>query len=188
MKQMRKIFIVVFALLSASIARADEGMWLLSLLNKNIDTMQAMGCKLSAEDIYSINQACLKDAVVGLGREGRPFSHFCSGEIISPKGLVMTNHHCGFGAIQSHSTIEHDYLSNGFWAYSLKEELANPGITASILQRMEDVTDQVNAVLSDDMTESERAVAIDSISKLIVEKVTKGTNLSAQVQLSLIHI
>ena len=182
MKQMRKIFIVVFALLSASIARADEGMWLLSLLNKNIDTMQAMGCKLSAEDIYSINQACLKDAVVGLGREGRPFSHFCSGEIISPKGLVMTNHHCGFGAIQSHSTIEHDYLSNGFWAYSLEEELANPGITASILQRMEDVTDQVNAVLNDDMTESERAVAIDSISKLIVEKVTKGTNLSAQVQ------
>ena len=136
---MKRIFIIVFALLSTSIARADEGMWLLSMLGKNIATMQEMGCKLSAEDIYSINQACLKDAVVGLGRDGRPFSHFCSGEIISAEGLVLTNHHCGFPYIQAHSTVEHDYLANGFWAYDKKDELANPGLTASILQRIEDV-------------------------------------------------
>ena len=146
---MKRVFIIVFALLSTSIVRADEGMWLLSLLGKNIEQMQAQGCKLTAEDIYSVNQASLKDAIVGLGNAGRPFWHFCSGEIISDKGLVLTNHHCGFGVIQQHSTVEHDYLSNGFWAYKYSEELPNPGITASILQRMEDVTDQVNAVLND---------------------------------------
>ena len=179
---MKRIFIIVFALLSASAARADEGMWLLSMLGKNIATMQEMGCKLSAEDIYSINRACLKDAVVGLGREGRPFSHFCSGEIISPEGLVLTNHHCGFPYIQAHSTVEHDYLANGFWAYSKKEELANPGLTASILQRIEDVTEQVNAVLNDDMSEQERAMAIAAVSQKIAREAVAGTNLNAQVQ------
>ena len=179
---MKRVFIIVFALLSTSIVRADEGMWLLSLLGKNIEQMQAQGCKLTAEDIYSVNQASLKDAIVGLGNDGRPFWHFCSGEIISDKGLVLTNHHCGFSVIQKHSTVEHDYLSNGFWAYKYSEELPNPGITASILQRMEDVTDQVNAVLNDNMSEEERAAAIDAISKQISAKAVQGTNLFAQVQ------
>ena len=179
---MKRVFIIVFALLSTSIVRADEGMWLLSLLGKNIEQMQAQGCKLTAEDIYSVNQASLKDAIVGLANDGRPFWHFCSGEIISDKGLVLTNHHCGFSVIQKHSTVEHDYLSNGFWAYKYSEELPNPGITASILQRMEDVTDQVNAVLNDNMSEEERAVAIDAISKQISAKAVQGTNLFAQVQ------
>ena len=179
---MKRIFIIVFALLSTSIARADEGMWLLSMLGKNIATMQEMGCKLSAEDIYSINQACLKDAVVGLGRDGRPFSHFCSGEIISAEGLVLTNHHCGFPYIQAHSTVEHDYLANGFWAYDKKDELANPGLTASILQRIEDVTDRVNAALNDKMTEEERALAIQAVAGEITREATRGTNLAAQVQ------
>ena len=179
---MKRVFIIVFALLSTSIVRADEGMWLLSLLGKNIEQMQAQGCKLTAEDIYSVNQASLKDAIVGLGNDGRPFWHFCSGEIISDKGLLLTNHHCAFSVIQKHSTVEHDYLSNGFWAYKYSEELPNPGITASILQRMEDVTDQVNAVLNDNMSEEERAVAIDAISKQISAKAVQGTNLFAQVQ------
>ena len=179
---MKRVFIIVFALLSTSIVRADEGMWLLSLLGKNIEQMQAQGCKLTAKDIYSVNQASLKDAIVGLGNDGRPFWHFCSGEIISDKGLVLTNHHCGFSVIQKHSTVEHDYLSNGFWAYKYSEELPNPGITASILQRMEDVTDQVNAVLNDNMSEEERAAAIDAISKQISAKAVQGTNLFAQVQ------
>ena len=125
-KQMKRVFIIVFALLSASIARADEGMWLLSLLGKNIEQMQAQGCKLTAEDIYSVNQASLKDAIVGLGKVESPFWHFCSGEIISDKGLVLTNHHCGFDVIQKHSTLEHDYLTNGFWAYKHSDELPNP--------------------------------------------------------------
>ena len=179
---MKRIFIIVFALLSTSITRADEGMWLLSMLGKNIATMQEMGCKLSAEDIYSINKACLKDAIVGLGRDGRPFSHFCSGEIISGEGLVLTNHHCGFPYIQAHSTVEHDYLANGFWAYSKKEELSNPGLTASILQRIEDVTDKVNAALNDNMSEAERAQVIAIVSQRIAAEATKGTNLAAQVQ------
>ena len=88
---MKRVFIIVFALLSTSIVRADEGMWLLSLLGKNIEQMQAQGCKLTAEDIYSVNQASLKDAIVGLGNDGRPFWHFCSGEIISDKGLVTVS-------------------------------------------------------------------------------------------------
>lgn len=179
---MKRIFIIVFALLSTSITRADEGMWLLSMLGKNIATMQEMGCKLSAEDIYSINKACLKDAIVGLGRDGRPFSHFCSGEIISGEGLVLTNHHCGFPYIQAHSTVEHDYLANGFWAYSKKEELSNPGLTASILQRIEDVTDKVNAALKDNMSEAERAQVIAIVSQQIAAEAMKGTNLTAQVQ------
>ena len=179
---MKRIFIIVFALLSTSITRADEGMWLLSMLGKNIATMQEMGCKLSAEDIYSINKACLKDAIVGLGRDGRPFSHFCSGEIISGEGLVLTNHHCGFPYIQAHSTVEHDYLANGFWAYSKKEELSNPGLTASILQRIEDVTDKVNAALKDNMSEAERAQVIAIVSQRIAAEAMKGTNLAAQVQ------
>lgn len=179
---MKRIFIIVFALLSTSITRADEGMWLLSMLGKNIATMQEMGCKLSAEDIYSINKACLKDAIIGLGRDGRPFSHFCSGEIISGEGLVLTNHHCGFPYIQAHSTVEHDYLANGFWAYSKKEELSNPGLTASILQRIEDVTDKVNAALNDNMSEAERAQVIAIVSQRIAAEAMKGTNLAAQVQ------
>ena len=178
---MKKDLSIVFALLSTSIVRADEGMWLLSLLGKNIEQMQAQGCKLTAEDIYSVNKASLKDAIVGLGNAGRPFRHFCSGEIISDKGLVLTNHHCGFGVIQKHSTLEHDYLSDGFWAYDMKDELLNPGITASILQRMEDVSDKVNAVLNDNMTEEERAQAIAVISKQLSTEAVKGTNLQAQV-------
>ena len=178
---MKRVLIVLVALLSTSIVRADEGMWLLSLLGKNIEQMQAQGCKLTAEDIYSVNKASLKDAIVGLGNAGRPFWHFCSGEIISDKGLVLTNHHCGFGVIQKHSTVEHDYLSNGFWAYDMKDELPNPGITASILQRMEDVTDKVNAVLKDDMTEAQRAEVIGAVSKQIAAEAVKGTNLQAQV-------
>lgn len=180
---MKRFLIIVIALFSVMAVRADEGMWLLSKLKQqNIEEMQKMGFKLTAEDIYSLNQPGIKDAIVGLGNQGRPFRHFCSGEIISPKGLLLTNHHCGFGAIQSHSSVEHDYLADGFWAYKMEDELTNPGITASILDRMEDVTDRVNAVLKDDMSEMDRTIAIDSISAVIVKEATEGTDLSGQVQ------
>jgi hypothetical protein len=179
---MKKFIIIILALFTAAAARADEGMWLLSLLNKNIDTMREMGLKLTAEDIYSVNQACLKDAVVGLGRAGRPFSHFCTGEIISPKGLVMTNHHCAFSLIQEQSTVEHDYLSNGFWARSLDQEISNPGTSASILQWMEDVTARVQEALNDGMSETEREETIATVSRAIVREAVNGRKVAGQVQ------
>lgn len=179
----KRLLIFVIAIFSFSFVRADEGMWLLSLLKKySIEDMQKKGFKLTAEDIYSLNQPGIKDAIVGLGNEGRPFRHFCSGEIVSDKGLVFTNHHCGFSAIQEHSSVEHDYLKDGFWAMSLKEELANPGVTASILERMDDVTDKVLAVVNDKMTSEERSKAIGEISRKIVGEAIVGTKFRAQVQ------
>ncbi|MDY0348822.1 MAG: S46 family peptidase, partial [Tenuifilaceae bacterium] len=115
-----KIFLLGLLLVLASTAKADEGMWLLPLLQKyNIGTMQSMGLELSADDIYSINNGSIKDAIVIFGGG-------CTGEIISDKGLLLTNHHCGYGAIQSHSSTEHDYLKDGFWAMNLDEELPTP--------------------------------------------------------------
>ncbi len=176
------IIALAFLTLTPSVVRADEGMWLLSLLGKNYADMQKAGFKLTAEDIYSVNQSCLKDAVVGLGESGSPFSHFCTGEIISPKGLMSTNHHCGYEKLQQHSTIGHDYLRDGFWAYSMDQELPNPGMTASILIRMEDVTDRVMAALSDDMSENERDRAIKKISKQIEKEAIEGTDYEAHVE------
>ena len=115
------IWIVVTVLMTAGIsqAKAEEGMWIPMLLEKyNIGKMQEAGLRLSAEDIYSINQDCLKDALVIFGRG-------CTGEMISADGLLLTNHHCGYGAIQRHSSVESDYLTDGFWAMSQEEELPN---------------------------------------------------------------
>lgn len=162
--------------------RADEGMWLLSLIGKNYADMQKAGFRLTAEDIYSVNQSCLKDAIVGLGNDGSPFWHFCTGEIISDQGLMTTNHHCGYGNLQEHSTVEHDYLRDGFWAYSKEEELPNPGLTASILVRMEDVTEQVLSSLNDDMSETDRAEAVKTISKKLSDEAVAGTLYQATVK------
>ncbi|MBQ0016327.1 MAG: S46 family peptidase [Bacteroidales bacterium] len=174
------IVLSVMLLLPLSVS-ADEGMWLLSLLGKNYADMQKQGFKLTPEDIYNVNRGCIKDAVVGLGTEGRPFRHFCTGEIISDKGLVTTNHHCGYGYLQEHSTVEHDYLRDGFWAQSLEEELPNPGLTASILVRMEDVTDRVTKELSDYMSEADRAEAIKTVSEQIVKEAKRGNRYDATV-------
>lgn len=169
-------------MLNVSMVLADEGMWLLALLkNQNISEMQKKGFKLTAEQIYDVNQSCLKDAVIGLGNAGRPFWHFCTGEIVSPEGLFFTNHHCGFGMIQSHSSVEHDYLADGFWAYSKDQELPNEGITASILVRMEDVTERVMSAVNNDMNETKRNEAIEKISKKIAEEATKDTKYHAYV-------
>ncbi|WP_282016662.1 S46 family peptidase [Marinifilum flexuosum] len=182
---MRKISLLLLSalLLIGSTVKADEGMWIPMLLKKyNIEDMQKAGFKLTAEDIYDINQACLKDAVVGLGREGRPFRHFCTGELVSDQGLMITNHHCGYGAIQSHSTLEHDYLKDGFWAMSREEELANEGITASFLIRMADVTVKVLDGVTDDMKESDRQKLIKKHIKTIVEEAEKDTHYRASVK------
>ena len=120
----------------ATTARADEGMWLLNLIGKNYQQMKAQGFRLKPEDVYSVNKSSLKDAVV-------VFGGYCTGEIVSDKGLIFTNHHCGYESIQQHSTVAHDYLKDGFWAKSFDEEISTPGLYVSILQEIADVTDDV---------------------------------------------
>ena len=172
---MKKLVITALLALVCAMPKlyADEGMWLLSLVGKSYADMQKAGFKLSPEDVYSVNKSCLKDAIVGLGNDGRPFWHFCTGEIISDQGLVSTNHHCGYGKLQEHSTVQHDYLRDGFWAYTKEEELPNTGLTASILVRMEDVTNNILTALSDDMSEGDRAKTVARLSKEIAEKAKK---------------
>ena len=115
---MKRIILAVAACLLTIVAKADEGMWLPSLISQRIADMQEKGFRLSAKDIYNVNQASLKDAVVLFGRG-------CTGELVSAEGLLITNHHCGYGQIQKHSSVEHDYLRDGFWAMTRDEELPN---------------------------------------------------------------
>ena len=134
---MRKVLFTVLASLFSLTAMADEGMWLLPYLQKmNIKDMKAKGFKLSAEDVYSVEHNSLKDAIVIFGGG-------CTGEIVSDKGLIFTNHHCGYGSIQQLSSVEHDYLKNGFWAASFEEELPVPGLRVQFVRHIEDVTEQV---------------------------------------------
>ncbi len=153
---MKKFFFsLTFLLLVKIAAFAVEGMWiplLLSLLNEK--EMQSMGMKMSAEDIYSVNKGSLKDAIVQFGGG-------CTAEIISPQGLLLTNHHCGYGQIQEHSSLEHNYLEEGFWAKSTKEELPNPGLTATLISRIEDVTAAALVGVTDGMDKRTRQSAID---------------------------
>ena len=135
---MKRTLLTLLAALALLPALADEGMWLPSLISERIDDMRAKGFRLTAEDIYSINKASMKDAVV-------LFNGGCTGELISPEGLLLTNHHCGYDAIQKHSTVEHDYLTNGFWAMSRAEELPNEKLWVRFLVRMEEVTDRIAA-------------------------------------------
>ena len=173
---MRKTLILVIALMAAMTARADEGMWLPSLISQRIADMQEKGFRLDADDIYSINQASLKDAVVLFGRG-------CTGELISPEGLLLTNHHCGYGQIQQHSSVEHDYLKDGFWAMNRSEELPNKGLTVSFLERMDDVTAQVLNGYTPDMTEEQRVELVKKNSQaLIDEAVKEGKGLRATVE------
>lgn len=167
---------VCLTLGGSAVARADEGMWLPMLLQKlNMDDMQRLGVRLTAEEIYAVNHSSLKDAIVQFG-EG------CTGEIVSADGLLFTNHHCGYGQIQAHSSVEHDYLSEGFWAQSLEDELPNPGLTVKFLVRMEDVTGEVNAGLRADMSESERADSIRTIAARIKARAEEGTHYMAMVK------
>ncbi|MBA7526630.1 Dipeptidyl-peptidase 7 [subsurface metagenome] len=175
---MKKIISLFFSfLISFSfLVKADEGMWLLPLLEKlNMGAMTKMGLKLTAEEIYSINQSSLKDAIVIFGGG-------CTAEIVSDQGLLLTNHHCGYGRIQAHSTVENDYLRNGFWAMSKEEELANPGLSVTFLVRIEDVSEKINSELNDDLTEETRYNKIREISGQIEDEATEGNHYSARVQ------
>lgn len=168
-------FLSIILLLNISV-KADEGMWLLSLIKEfNIEKMQEMGCELSAEEIYSVNQTSMKDAIIIFGRG-------CTGEVISDQGLVLTNHHCGYGAIQQHSTPEADYLKDGFWSMTAEEEIPTPDLTVTFLIRLEDVSERVNSALTNEMTETERQNAAKEIGNQIAEEATKDTHYDASVK------
>ena len=172
----KKLTIIMLSLVAALTAKADEGMWLPSLIAQRIADMQEKGFRLDAEDIYSVNEASLKDAVVLFGRG-------CTGELISPEGLLLTNHHCGYSQIQQHSSVEHDYLRDGFWAMSREEELPNKGLSVSFLERMEDVTDLILNGYTPDMTEDERVAIVKKNSKALIAEATKeGNGLRATVE------
>ena len=132
-----KFLRVLLLLFVVQIQAQQGGMWIPSLLQgMNEKEMKSLGMKMSAKDIYDANQSSLKDAVP-------QFNGGCTSEVISPKGLILTNHHCGFGQIQSHSTVAHDYLTNGFWAYKMEDELPNPDLEVTFIVKIEDVTAQV---------------------------------------------
>lgn len=155
--------------------KADEGMWVLPLIEKlNIGKMTELGFKLSAEDIYSLNKASIKDAIVRFGGG-------CTGEIVSSEGLLLTNHHCGYGQIQAHSTVEHDYLKDGFWAMTREEELPNPGLSVTFLISIEDVTDKVMADVKPGMTEKERNSVINQARAAIERKASEGNDYRVEV-------
>ena len=182
---MKNLLLTLFAALLIGSTMAyeppDEGMWLPMFVERlNYVDMQEMGLQLTAEEIYSINNSSLKDAIVGLSGGGVG-GFFCTGEIVSDKGLLFTNHHCGYNKIQSHSTVEHDYLKDGFWAMSLEEELPNEGMAASFLVRMEDVTDSIIPFLSDTLTESERTAAVRKIRTRLAEKAEEDGKYTTRV-------
>ncbi|MGY8965454.1 MAG: S46 family peptidase [Flavobacteriales bacterium] len=177
MKRIIATLLVAIMLVPTASLTAGEGMWIPLLMKKlNYKDMRKAGLKLSVKDMYSVNHGSLKDAIVSLNGGS------CTAEIISSKGLLLTNHHCGFDAIRSHSTVEDNYLEDGFWAMNMSEELPNPGMFVSFLIRMEDVTKEINKVLTDDMSESERSKAAAAASEALIEKATKGTDYRADVE------
>jgi hypothetical protein len=176
--RLKKVFlaIVLFITVFRLPVLADEGMWIPMLIERlNYDDMKQMGLQLTAEEIYSVNHSSLKDAVVIFGRG-------CTGEIISDQSLLLTNHHCGYGSIQSVSTVENDILTNGFWAKNMQEEIPIPGLTVQFLIRMEDVTAQMLDGVTDQMTEEQRDEVLGKNRKAIAEAATKDNHYNALVK------
>ncbi|MEA3462781.1 MAG: S46 family peptidase, partial [Bacteroidota bacterium] len=156
--------------------KAEEGMWIPMLLEKyNIAQMQEAGLRLSAEDIYSINQDCLKDALVIFGGG-------CTGEMISADGLLLTNHHCGYGAIQRHSSVENDYLTDGFWAMSRDEELPNEGLRVTYLRYMKDVTVAMEEGITAELDPEELEQQMEQNMGNLIKEATEGTHYNAVVR------
>ncbi len=175
-------FVCWFSILSLLIittsrtSMADEGLWLPFLLEQHNQTrMQEMGMQISADDIYALNQSSMKDAIVLFGRG-------CTGSIVSDQGLLFTNHHCGFGSIRNHSTVENNYLDEGFWATNLKEELPNPGLTITLLKQMEEVTDSILKGVEPGMTEAQRDAMIKNNSERISKNAQKNSPYNAIVR------
>lgn len=164
---MKKLKVLALALICAAFSpvKADEGMWLLQLMKEQnlADRMKAQGLKMDIADIYNPNSVTLKDAVGIFGRG-------CTGEIISPDGLILTNHHCGYDAIQQHSSVEHDYLTDGFWAKSRSEELPTPGLTFKFVERIVDVTDKVNQDIKDGKVTEINSFGAEYLDKLAADE------------------
>ena len=165
---MKRLLLSLAIVLSSLMAFAGEGMWIPMLLQYNEKEMQEMGMRITADDIYSINHSSLKDAIVLFGGG-------CTGEIVSDYGLLLTNHHCGYDWIQKHSSVEHDYLTNGFWAMDRSQELPCPGLKVTILREMRDVTKEVTLYVNDDMDEKERQEIIEKYMKQVISDVEKTT-------------
>ena len=172
--RLKTLFCCLFLLLMQT-ARADEGMWVLHWLDRLEDDMQAKGMRLSAEDIYSINRSSIKDAVLQFGGG-------CTGSVISDKGLVVTNHHCGFGAIQRLSTVEDDLLNDGFWAKNQQQERPAEGLTVTFLVRVEDVTDQAMQGVTDAMDEATRNATIAGNLSNTAQEAVAGTGYKAIIK------
>lgn len=169
---------ILFTLLFAAIlgfARADGGMWLPLFLNYNEAEMQSLGFRLTAEDVYSVNHNSMKDAVMLFGGG-------CTGELISSQGLVLTNHHCGYSYVQSHSTMEQNHLQNGFWAKSKAEEIPMEGLTVTFLVYMQDVTEKVLDGVTDKTSEKERQDIVDNNIKKVIKETTDGTSYKAAIK------
>jgi hypothetical protein len=177
------LLIVIVTLPSFADNPPDEGMWLPLLLTRlNYGDMQKMGLHLTAEELYSINHSSLKDAIVGLSANGGGQGFFCTAEVVSDQGLIFTNHHCGFNAVENHSTTEHDYLTNGFWAMNKSEELPNERMCASFLVRVENETDSIIPFLSDTLKEADRQAKVRNISNRIRKKAEEDGKYDAVVQ------
>ena len=172
---MKKIIVFLAIAMFALPSRADEGMWIPMLLQRNEAAMQRAGMRITARDIYDINNASLKDAILLFGGG-------CTGEFVSDEGLVLTNHHCGYSYIVRHSSVEHDYLTNGFWAMTRDQEIPCPGLSVTRLVRMEDVTAQVLAGIGDETSESDREKIIKKNIEEVCAQATKGTHYKAVIK------
>ena len=168
---MKKLLALIAAalMMAPTVCHADEGMWIPMLLGRNQAAMQKAGMHITAQDIYDINKASLKDAVLLFGGG-------CTGEFVSDEGLVLTNHHCGYSYIVKHSTVEHDYLTNGFWAMSREQEIPCPGLTVTRLVYMQDVTKEVLDGVKDGMSETDRETIIENNIKAVGDKAVEGTH------------
>ena len=172
MNYIKQYLLIAIAFISLSITAQDTrdiqgGMWIPSLLEgMNEQEMQQLGSKMTAEDIYSVNNSSLKDAIAHFGGG-------CTSEMISPNGLLLTNHHCGYGVIQSHSTVDHDYLKDGFWAKSYEEEKVNESLSATFIKRIDDVTAEVFAGVSDEMDEASKMKLISQNINIVTAKAQK---------------
>lgn len=172
----RLLVTIVMLVILLPNARSEEGMWIPLFLGElNEKEMQSMGMTITAEDIYSTNRSSLKDAIMIFGGG-------CTAELISAEGLILTNHHCGYGRIQHHSSLENDYLTDGFWAMDRSEELANPGLTVTFLVRMEEVTEQVLEGVNEEMTEFARKEAIRKNIDKIKEEAVKDTHYTSLIK------